>query len=109
MAYDEGLAQKFRDALAERTGISERKMFGGLCFMLDGNMLCGTYRDRGMVRVGKANAEAALALPHTRPMAMTGRAMPGLVEIDREAILDPGLRERLIGLALDFVGSLPPK
>jgi TfoX/Sxy family transcriptional regulator of competence genes len=109
MAYDEGLAQTLRDALAGRARISERKMFGGLCFMIDGNMLCGTYRDRGMVRVGKANAEAALALPHTRPMAMTGRPMPGLVEIDREAVLDPDLRERLLALAFDFVASLPPK
>ena len=109
MPYDETLAAALRAALAGRGTISERKMFGGLCFLLDGNMVAGTYRDRGMVRVGKANADAALALPHTRPMAMTGRPMPGLVEIDGAAILDPVLRERLLGLALDFVGSLPPK
>jgi TfoX/Sxy family transcriptional regulator of competence genes len=109
VAYDETLAATLRAALDGRGSVSERKMFGGLCFMIDGNMLCGTYRDRGMVRVGKSNAEAALALPHTRPMAMTGRPMPGLVEIDREAILDPDLRERLLALAFDFVASLPPK
>ena len=79
----------------------------GVAFMLDGNMLCGTYRDRGMYRVGKANEGAALELPHVRPMTMTGRAMPGLVEADREAIADPELRGRLLGLALDFVGALP--
>jgi TfoX/Sxy family transcriptional regulator of competence genes len=109
MAYDETLARTFREALAGRAGVSERKMFGGLCFMLDGNMLCGTYRDRGMYRVGKANAAAALALPHVRPMAMTGRPMPGLVEADGAAITDPELRGQLLALAVGFVGSLPPK
>jgi hypothetical protein len=109
MAYDEALAETLRAALAGRPGVSERKMFGGLAFMLDGNMLCGTYRDRGMYRVGKANAAAALALPHVRPMAMTGRPMPGLVEADRAAITDPELRGRLLALALDFVGELPAK
>jgi hypothetical protein len=84
-------------------------MFGGLCFLLDGNMVCGLYRDGGMFRVGKDNAALALAEPHTRPMAMAGRPMPGLVEVDREAIADAELRGRLLGLALDFVRPLPPK
>jgi hypothetical protein len=109
MAYDEGLAQTFRDALADRSGVSERKMFGGLCFMLNGNMLCGTYRDGGMYRVGKGNEAAALALPHVRPMTMTGRPMPGLVDVDRIAIDDDALRGKLMRLALDFVEALPPK
>ncbi len=109
MAYDEGLAQTFRDALAERTGVSERKMFGGLCFMLNGNMLCGTYREGGMYRVGKGNEAAALALPGVRPMTMTGRPMPGLVDVDRAAIEDDALRGRLLALAFAFVDSLPAK
>jgi hypothetical protein len=109
MAYNEGLAQVIRDALAGRSGVSEKKMFGGLCFLLDGNMLCGTYRDGGMYRVGRANEAAALALPHVRPMTMTGRRMPGLVDVDAEGFTDDALRDRLIGLALDFVGGLPAK
>jgi TfoX/Sxy family transcriptional regulator of competence genes len=109
MPYDETLAEALRAALTGEGRVSERKMFGGLAFMLDGNMVAGAYRDRGMVRVGKANAAAALAHPHTRPMAMTGRPMPGLVEVDREAILDPALRDRLLALALAFVRTLPPK
>jgi hypothetical protein len=108
MAYDEALARTFREALAGRR-VSERKMFGGLCFMLDGNMLCGVHREGGMYRVGKDNEAAALELPHVRPMTMTGRPMPGIVDVDREAIADPALRERLLGLALAFVGSLPAK
>jgi hypothetical protein len=77
--------------------------------MLNGNMVCGTFRDRGMYRVGKGNEAAALEAPHVRPMAMGGRPMPGIVEADREAIVDPALRGRLLGLALRFVESLPAK
>jgi TfoX/Sxy family transcriptional regulator of competence genes len=109
LAYDEGLAATLRRELAGHDGVSERKMFGGLCFLLNGNMLCGTYRTGGMYRVGKAHAAAALAMPHVRPMTMTGRPMPGIVEADGEAIVDPDLRHRLISLALDFVEKLPPK
>jgi TfoX/Sxy family transcriptional regulator of competence genes len=109
MAYDEGLAQILRDALAETPGISERKMFGGLCFLLHGNMLCGTYRDRGMYRVGPDGEPAALGLPHVRPMQMTGRRMTGIVEADAAAVTDDALREALLRLALDFVGGLPAK
>jgi TfoX N-terminal domain len=109
MAYDEGLARVVREALADRTGITERKMFGGLCFLLDGNMLCGTFRQGGMYRVGKQHEAEALMLPHTRPMAMGGRSMPGIVEVDAAGFADAALRDRLMGLALDFVGGLPAK
>jgi TfoX/Sxy family transcriptional regulator of competence genes len=109
MAYDEALAETLRAALTDLPGISERKMFGGLCFLMSGNMLCGTFRDGGMYRVGKANQDAALALPHTRPMALTRRPMPGLVEVEAAAITDPELRGRLLGLARDFVEALPAK
>jgi hypothetical protein len=109
MAYDEGLAQVIREALADRPGISEKKMFGGLCFLMNGNMLCGVYREGGMYRAGKEQADAALALPHVQPMAMTGRAIPGLVEVDAEAFTEEALREKLMGMAIAFVGGLPPK
>ena len=109
MAYDEGLAATLRAALAGRPGVAERKMFGGLAFMLDGNMLCGTYRDRAMYRVGKPGEAAALALPRVRPVAMGGRVMPGMVEVEADAMADAGLRDRLMRLALDFVEGLPPK
>lgn len=109
MAYDAGLAEVLRGALAGRGGISETPMFGGLCILLDGNMLCGTFRSGGMYRVGKANVAAALALPHVRPMVLGGRRMGGLVEVDREAITNPALRGTLMALALDFVGGLPAK
>ncbi len=109
MAYDDALAEALRAALGGRAGVSERRMFGGLAIMLDGNMLCGTYRDRGMYRVGKANAAAALVLPGVQPMAMGGRRMAGMVEAEAAALADPGLRAALMRLALDFVEGLPAK
>ena len=68
MAYDEGLAQRVREALAHRPDLTERKMFGGLCFMLNGNMLCGVHKGGGMFRVGKDNEAAALELPGVAPL-----------------------------------------
>jgi len=109
MAHDERLADELRAALGDRPGVSERRMFGGLCLLLHGNMLCGTFRDGGMYRVGKPNEAAALELPHTRPMVLGGRRMGGLVEVDAEAIVDPELRSRLLDLAIGFVSRLPPK
>jgi TfoX/Sxy family transcriptional regulator of competence genes len=109
MAYDEALAQALRTALAGEGNLSERKMFGGLCLMLDGNMVCGTYRDQAMYRVGKAHEAEALAMPQVRRMAMAGRPMSGFVEAERAAATDPDVNARLMRLALDFVRSLPPK
>lgn len=109
MAYDDALAAILRADLAGKGSLTERRMFGGLCLMLDGNMVCGVYGDGGMYRVGKENAAAALSLPNVRPMEMGGRRMGGVVDADREAITDPDLREKLLALSLDFVRKLPPK
>jgi TfoX/Sxy family transcriptional regulator of competence genes len=109
MAVDEGLAELLREALAGEAGVVEKRMFGGLAFMLRGNMVCGTYRDRGMFRVGKGQAAEALGLPGTQVMAMGGRAMPGMVEALPEAMADDAVRGRLLALALAFAGSLPEK
>jgi len=110
MAYDEGLAETLRAALDDLPGaVSERRMFGGLCFLLNGNMLCGVMRDGALFRVGKANQAAALDVPFTREMAFTGRPMGGIVECEVETVVDDALRDRLLALALDFVAGLPPK
>ena len=112
MAYDEGLAQLLREDIGPRPGLAERRMFGGLCFMLDGHMLCGVYGaangGHAMYRVGKPRAEAALAVPGTAPMALTGRSMGGIVDADGPALEDDN-RARLLALALENVASLPPK
>lgn len=109
MAYDEGVAHLWREDLAEVPGISEKKMFGGLCFLQDGHMLCGVIGDGGMARVGKIAMTAALALPGVTPLAFTGRPMGGLVDIDADAMADDALRAQVLELALGFIASLPPK
>jgi TfoX/Sxy family transcriptional regulator of competence genes len=81
MAYDEGLAARVRTALAKTRGVAERKMFGGLCCLLQGNMFCGVVDDRLMVRVGAEDYEAALAMPHVREMDFTGRPLRGMVYV----------------------------
>ena len=97
-----------RGALRGRRGIVEKKMFGGFCWMLDGNMLAGVEVGRYMFRVGKALEAEALARPGARPMDITGRPMRGLVWVDADAALEAGL-EDWIALAERYVGTLPPK
>ena len=109
MAFDEGLAQILRDDLADMDGMVEKSMFGGLCFMLNGNMLCGVHRDGAMFRVGKDNEAQALAIHGVVPMAFTGRRMGGLVDMAEDAFIDDGRRADCMALALDFVRSLPAK
>lgn len=109
MAYDEGLAELMRGDLSDIDGISEKRMFGGLCFLLYGNMLCGVHKDGGMYRVGKENAPTALAIDGARPMAFTGRPMGGLVDVDDDLMADDTRRKACLSLALDFVRPLPAK
>lgn len=109
MAYDEGLAQILRDDLAGMDGIVEKSMFGGLCFMLNGNMLCGVHKNGAMFRVGKDNETQALAIVGVAPMAFTGRRMGGLVDMAEEAFVDDAPRSACMALALDFVRGLPAK
>ena len=86
MAYNEELALRIRQSLGEQTGIVERKMFGGLCFMVHGNMLGGVMGDEIIVRVGAERYEDSLQLPHARPMDFTGRPMRGFVVVASEGI-----------------------
>ena len=109
MAYDEGLAELLRGDLAERRGIIEKRMFGGLCFMLDGHMLCGVHKGGGMFRVGKDRHAEALQIDGAGPMTMTGRPMGGMVDVTDEAMADDVRRGQLMGLAVENVRSLPPK
>ena len=109
MAYDEGLAKILRADVSELGQVVEKKMFGGLCFMLDGHMLCGVHKGGGMFRVGKDRHGAALAVEGTSPMAFTGRPMGGLVDVTDDLLQDDDRRGQLMALALAFVRSLPPK
>ena len=109
MVYDEDIAGIFRDELAGVQGITEKKMFGGLCFMLNGNMLCGVHKDGGMARVGKENEQAALNLDGVEPLSFTGRKMGGMVEFDEATLKKKRTRNKILKLSLEFVSTLPPK
>lgn len=109
MAFDEGLAERVRTMLDEVEGVSELKMFGGLCFMCDGNMCVGIVGDELMVRVGPDGYEAALARPHAREMDFTGRSMRGMVYVDELGISEDDDLGGWIGRGVEFASSLPPK
>ena len=112
MAYDSGLAQILRDALGAEADIGqlvEKKMFGGLAFLLNGHMVCGVHKGGAMFRVGKAGYAAALTVPGVSPMMFTTRPMAGIVDCSDEACIDDARRDRLMALALDAVRALPPK
>ncbi|MGE4609901.1 MAG: TfoX/Sxy family protein [Paracoccaceae bacterium] len=109
MAYDEGTAQILRDLLAHTNGITEKKMFGGPCFMQNGNMLCGVHKDGGMFRVSKFNEGAALAVNGADPLSFTGRKMGGMVDISEDTLGNENALLSLLCLADTFVGKMPPK
>jgi hypothetical protein len=109
MAYDEGLAHRVRDTLADRLDLSERKMFGGLCFMLAGNMCCGIVGEELMLRVGPEAYESTLARQHAREMDFTGRALNGMVYVGSGGIAEDEQLAEWLGLAVAFAGSLLPK
>ncbi|WP_371170962.1 TfoX/Sxy family protein [Aliiroseovarius sp. 2305UL8-7] len=109
MAYDQGLYQLMKDDLVDIDGLAEKKMFGGIAFMLNGNMLCGVHKDGAMYRVGKDNEASALAVPGAEPMAFTGRRMGGFIDAGSDAMADDAARAELLRLALDFVSALPAK
>lgn len=106
----EELADRIRGHLGLSPGITEQKMFGGRCFMLNGNMLVGPMKDGGMlVRVGKQRYDAALALPGARRMTMGSRTMSGFVEVTGDVLEDDEVLLDWIELARGFVVTLPAK
>lgn len=109
MAYDEHLADRIRALLSERDDHSEKRMFGGLCFMVRGHMCCGLTPEALMLRVGKERHPELSALPHARPMDFTGRPMAGMLYVDDEGLQTQAELAGWIQHALDFVESLPPK
>ena len=109
MAYDEGLAHRVREALAERSDLSERKMFGGLCFMLGGNMCCGIVDDRLMLRLGREGAAEALAEPHTSAMDFTGKVIRTMIYVEPAGIASDKALTNWVNKAVAFAEFLPPK
>ena len=109
MAFSEELALRMRQCLGEHAGITELKMFGGLCFMASGNMLGGVMGDEIIVRVGADGYEDALRLPHAREMDFTGRPMRGFVVVSSDGIASNDGLDEWVHRGLKFATSLPPK
>lgn len=113
MAIDEELTQRFRDALEGLPGVSEVKMMGGVCFMLDGNMIGGAQKEKSgrrrfLFRVGKEQRDAALQKPGAQEMEMRGRPMAGFIFVEADECEDEAMRD-WVSMALAFVTTLPPK
>jgi hypothetical protein len=102
------LADRVRDILVADPGISERKMFGGIAFVLDGHMCCGVVGSDLMLRLGPDGADAALERPHVRPMDFTGRPMTSMVFVASEGLRSAALR-KWVEQAAAFARTLPPK
>jgi TfoX/Sxy family transcriptional regulator of competence genes len=109
MAIDEGLAERVREQLQGLQGLTERRMFGGLVFMLNGNMCVGLVRESLMIRIGPDNYEALLAQPHARPMDFTGKPLRGFIYVAPEGIAEDEDLASWVECAVAYAGALPPK
>jgi hypothetical protein len=109
MVYDEGLVQRVREVMGELPGYVEKKMFGGVGFMLHGNMACGVNGADLIVRVGPEQYESALAEPHTRPFDMTGRPMKGWVVVTAEGYEADADLKGWVQHGVAYASSLPAK
>ena len=108
MAYDEDLADRVRAALPDGEEVTERRMFGGLAFMLGGHMFCGVVKDTLMARLGTDVAEQALDEPYVRPMDFTGRPMKGMVFVDPAGLHGDTLRQ-WVDAAAGYARGLPAR
>ncbi|MCR9093869.1 MAG: TfoX/Sxy family protein [bacterium] len=109
MAYDEGLAHRLRELLEDDSSVAEKKMFGGLCFLHGGHMVCGIVGDELMLRVGPEAYDACLAEPHAREMDFTGRALRGMIYVGTDGFAEDEDLEAWVERALSYARSLPPK
>ena len=109
MSYDEKTAERIRGVLSGRGDVVEKKMFGGLCFMVNGGMCCGLTSTAFMVRVGPDHYEEALAQPHARPMDFTGRPLAGMVYIDPAGFRTDAALAKWVQRGVAFVSALPAK
>ena len=109
MAFDESLAARIRDALARKKNIGEKKMFGGVCFLLHGNLLVGVWKDSLIACLGPDGGGEALLEPHVRAFDITGRPMRNWVLVEPEGVADDDQLKAWIQRAMKFVGTLPGK
>lgn len=109
MAYNEELVTRIRDLLEDRVEVEEKRMFGGLTFMVNGHMACGVSNDILVVRVGADHYEDALRVPFARECDFTGRPLKGMVMVDRRGFNSPGDLQAWVDRGVRFARSLPAK
>ena len=109
MAFSIALAARIRDELARKRGVEEKKMFGCICFFLNGNALAGVWKDSLIARLGPDKGEAALLEPHVREFDITGRPMRNWVVVGPEGVEDDEQLAGWIERAIKFVKTLPKK
>jgi hypothetical protein len=109
MAFDEGLADRLREVLNGLAGLTERRMFGGVGFLLHGNMVCGVLGDRLIVRIGSEAYDAVLGEDHVESFDPTGRPMRGWVYVDGDGVAENADLSAWLDRAVEFVLTLPPK
>jgi TfoX/Sxy family transcriptional regulator of competence genes len=109
LAYDEAIAGRIRELFPTAGEVTEKKMFGGIAFMLRGNMCCGVIGDKLMLRVGADGHEGALRLPHAREMDFTGKPMKGFIYVDPAGFRSGKSLKRWVDMAVKYARSLPAK
>lgn len=109
MAFDAGLAERIRDAVPSGVEFTEKKMFGGICYLLNGNMACGIVGDRLMLRLTKDLVQEYRKEPYTADMDFTGRPMPSMMYVEAEGIADDDQLRQWVERSIDFAATLDPK
>jgi len=109
MAFDERLAERIRGSLGRRKGLAEKKMFGGIAFLLNGNMCVGVHKSELIVRLAAEKTDAAPAEPHTRRFDLTGRPMKGWILVEQAGLKTDAKLGKWVQVAAKYAGSLPAK
>lgn len=109
MAYDEGLAYRVEELIGDRDGMEAKKMFGGVGYILNGNMAVGVSGDDLIVRVGPDKYDDALNRPHVKPFGPTGRTMTGWVMVEPDGVSEDQELKEWVQMGVDFASGLPPK
>jgi TfoX/Sxy family transcriptional regulator of competence genes len=107
VAYNEALAERVRETLADRTDVEEKRMFGGLTFMVAGQMCCGVLKNDLVVRIEPAEFDALVAQPHVRPFDFSGRPMQGMVYVDESALADASVLQTWVQRGTDYLAAHP--
>jgi hypothetical protein len=109
MAFDDKLAARIRQQLGQRRDVIEKKMFGGVAFLLNGNMACGVHGQEMIVRLDPAQTAKALSRPYTRTFDLTGRPMKGWILVEPKGLTTRDALSKWIQVGVKYAASLPPK